>query len=57
MNELKYPYNIVRANLESALAKLNLPYKDAIDWQLINIIQKANELLENKYFQHPILDT
>jgi len=56
VEELKFPYNVVRDNLEAALAKLDLPYKDAVDWQLINIIEKANELLENEYFRHPILN-
>ncbi len=58
MQELKFPYNMVRDNLEVALAKIrDMPYKkDDIDWQLINIIEKANDLLENEYFRHPLLN-
>lgn len=56
MYELRFPYNMVRDNLEAALAKLDMPRKDAIDWQLVYMLQKANQLLENEYFQHPLLN-
>jgi len=57
MNELKFPYDMVRDNLGAALAKvIDMPRKSAIDWQLINIIEKANNLLENRYFEHPVID-
>jgi len=57
MNELRYPYNLVRDNLHAALAKARaVPYKDAPEWQLIRTLEKADELLEQEYFQHPILN-
>jgi len=50
-SKFSYPYNLVSDHLSSALADLNIPRKEAIDWQLINMIERAmNFLRENDYF-------
>lgn len=51
MNELDYPYNMVRDNLDAALAKLrNLPYDNVMDQRLISMLKEADSFLENKFF-------
>ena len=52
--KLDHPYNQVYEHLQQALyPTLNIPRKDATDWQLINIIEKAIKLLKtNKYFSY-----
>ena len=52
--KLDHPYNTVYEYLKKALyPTLDIPRKDAMDWQLINIIEKAVKLLEtNKYFSY-----
>lgn len=52
--KLDHPYNQVYEYLQKTLYPLlNVPRKDAIDWQLINIIEKAVKLLEtNEYFSY-----
>lgn len=56
MNELRYPYNMVRDNLRAALAKArDVPYKDAPEWQLIKTLEKAENLLDQEYFGYPIV--
>ena len=52
--KLDHPYNRIYECLQNAsYPALNIQRKDAIDWQLINLIEKAVKLLEtNEYFSY-----
>jgi len=52
MAKLQYPYSKVYVDLTNALDNFYaMQRKEAIDWQLVNMIEKAIKLLEtNKYF-------
>jgi len=52
-NNLLYPYNQVYDDLDKALSRFyHKPRKEAIEWQVISIIEKAIDLLKtNNYFR------